>query len=150
VTVAGVVYFVAHDRTVRAFSGYTPQRVSDHTVERAIESLTDRSLITAFTWVRDGHSLLCDQRVPSEWSYALDTVTGQVAHAQSPPLAVLQHRNGGFAFGKGSGGFLDAADHLRDGPTFFEDAGQPLVSTMTFAPLMYPASGSRWTRHGGT
>jgi hypothetical protein len=142
-TVAGIVYFVAHDRTVRAISGYTPQRVSDHTVERAIESLTDRSLITGFTWVRDGHSFYVIN-APG-WSYALDTVTGRWHTRKSYGSNSYNIGTAVSAFGKVLVGSSTQPIIYEMSPSFFEDAGQPLVSTMTFAPLMYP--GKRITVH---
>lgn len=142
-TVSGVVYFVAHDRTVRAISGYTPQRISSHVVERAIESLTDYSSITSCTWVRDGHSFYAINA--ADWTFAYDTVTGVWHTRKTYGFPSWNIGTAVSAFGRVLVGSSTEPIIYEMGPQFFSDAGEPLVTTMVFAPLMVP--GKRITIH---
>lgn len=69
------IFFVAHDRTVRALQGYHAQRISNPAVERAIESLTDHTTIQATSWVKDGHTFY-KLTAPGYWTWVYDTTTG--------------------------------------------------------------------------
>lgn len=142
-TVAGAVFFVAHDRTVRAISGYSFQRISTHAIERYIETLTDYSLINASTWVRDGHSFY-EINTP-DWTFAYDTVTGNWHTRKSYGLQSWNIGTAVSAFGKTLVGSSTDPIIYEMGPQFFSDAGQPLVMTMTLPPLMVP--GQRITIH---
>lgn len=142
-TVAGSVYFVAHDRTVRAISGYSPQRISTHAIEREIERLTDYSSITAFTWVRDGHSFYCIN-CPL-WTYTYDTSTGVWHTRKSYGEASWNIGTAVAAFGRTLVGSSTEPIIYEMGPDFFDDAGQPLVAQMTLPPL--DALGRKVTVH---
>lgn len=49
------VYFVGNDGIVYRLNGYTPQRVSTHAIEQAIQAATDKNFI-GFTWSESGHT----------------------------------------------------------------------------------------------
>lgn len=142
-TVAGVVYFVAHDRTVRAISGYAPQRISTHAIEREIERLTDYSSLTGLTWVRDGHSFYVLNS--ALWSYAYDTATGVWHTRKSHGSGSWNIATATAAFGKTIVGSATEPVLYEMGPQFFADAGEPLVMQATLPPLLAP--GKRITIH---
>ena len=71
----GSIAWVDNTGIVRLANGYTPQRISDHQVERDIRRLSDKSTIKAFTWESDGHEFL--HLTSSDWSWVYDAVTGQ-------------------------------------------------------------------------
>jgi hypothetical protein len=135
-TVAGVVYFVAHDRTVRAISGYAPQRISTHAIERQIETLADYDSITSATWVRDGHSFYVINS--AEWTFAYDTSTGTWHTRRSYGNASWNIGTTVTAFGKTLVGSSTEPVIYEMGPQFFSDAGQPLVMQATLPALVRP------------
>jgi len=135
-TVAGVVYWVAHDRTVRALDGYTPVQISTPFICQQIQKIANPSTITAFSWVRDGHSyyaISCE-----EWTYVYDTSTGRWHTRKSYLESSWQIGSAVSAFGKTLVGSATEPIIYEMGPQFFSDAGQPLVSQMTFSPLVVP------------
>jgi hypothetical protein len=55
----GIPIFPASDGTVRMLSDYSPERISNHDVERDIRRLTDKTTLTAQTFSLDGHQFYC-------------------------------------------------------------------------------------------
>ncbi len=135
-TVGGQVFFVAHDRTVRAIAGYSPQRISTHAIEREIEQLTDYDTITSCTWVRDGHSFYVISS--SDWTFAYDTATGVWHTRKSYGFNAWNISTAVPAFGKVLVGSSTEPIIYEMSPSFFDDAGQPLVMQATLSPLMVP------------
>lgn len=135
-TVAGVVYYVAHDRTVRAISGYAPQRISTHSIEREIEKLTDYSSIYSASWVRDGHSFYAIST--DQWTFAYDTSTGVWHTRKTYGGKSWNIGTAVAAFGKTIVGSSTEPILYEMGPQFFDDASKPLVMQATLSPLVVP------------
>jgi hypothetical protein len=136
VIVAGTVFFVAHDRTVRAIVGYESDEISDPFICREIQRITNPESITGYSWVQDGHSWYVLNS--SEWTYAYNTKTGRWNTRKSHLSQSYNIGTAVSAFGKVLVGSATQPIIYEMGPQFFDDAGEPLVSTMTFAPLVYP------------
>lgn len=67
--------FVAHDRTVRMWDGYTPKRISTHSVERLIGSDPNKSDITGLSWTdANGHAFYAI--TGTDWTVVYDARTG--------------------------------------------------------------------------
>lgn len=69
----GIPIFPASDGTVRMLSGYDPQRISTHDVERDIASIDDPDYITAGTFSLGGHQYYVLSS-PS-WTWVCDLLT---------------------------------------------------------------------------
>lgn len=69
------VVWLANDLTVRRINGATPQRVSQHGVERAIQSYTRVDNCRAFSYTLDGH--ICAAFVFDEGAWIYDATTGE-------------------------------------------------------------------------
>jgi len=77
VQIGGAGYWVAHDYTVRRWSGGGAERISTHWLERVIAALTeaDKALVrlTAHNWI--GHQFV-KLFIPGKGSYFYDALTG--------------------------------------------------------------------------
>jgi hypothetical protein len=135
-TVAGTVYWVAHDRTVRALDGYTPVEISDAFISREIQRVEDPTTINAFSWVRDGNSFYTINS--SEWTYSYNTKTNRWNTRKSHLSKSYNIGTAVSAFGRVLVGSSTEPIIYEMSPNFFSDAGQPLVSQMTFSPLVVP------------
>lgn len=71
--ISQTIAFVAHDGTVRILDGYTPQRVSNHAVERFIADTVDKSTLSATAWSDRGHSFYALSSPSGTWVYDLAT-----------------------------------------------------------------------------
>ena len=125
--------FVGHDRTVRMFGGYEAVRVSTNAVERAIEDLADRSIITSCTWVKDGHTFYSISS-PS-WTWVFDTVTKLWHERQSYgsskwKVATVTAFDGKLIAGDATEGKL-----YEMSADFFDESGDPLVSEIVLPPV---------------
>lgn len=125
-TVNQSLAFVAHDRTVRMFSGYDAQRISNHAVERDIGSLSDYSTITATSWVKNGHTFYCISC--SAWTWIYDTLTQKWHQRKSYGLnswniSVVGKFGGRILAGDRTQGIL-----YEMSPDYTDDAGVPLIS----------------------
>jgi hypothetical protein len=67
--------WAADDSIVYQLNGYSPQRISTHDVERAIESVEDKSTLHAFVFVRAGHAHWA-LKSPT-WTWVFDLTTRQ-------------------------------------------------------------------------
>jgi hypothetical protein len=140
VTIEQTLAFVASDRTVRMLAGYEARRISDHSVERAIEDLPDRSIIRGTTWVRDGHTFYA-LTAPGYWSWCYDTTTGlwhQRMSYERPDWRVSLVTTFG---NKLIAGDSDSGILYEMSPDFADEAGQPIVVEATLPPThMFPHS----------
>jgi hypothetical protein len=68
------VAFVAHDGTVRILDGYTPQRVSNHEIERLIADDAHPTTIQGYGWTERGHRLV--GLTGTNWTRVYDLTTG--------------------------------------------------------------------------
>ena len=65
--------WVGDDSIVYRLDGYTPTRISTHSVERMIEALDDRATLEASVFMAAGHAFWC-LRSP-EWTWVYDLTT---------------------------------------------------------------------------
>jgi len=56
--------------------GYTPQRVSTHAIEQALQALPDLSGATAYSYQQDGHSFYCLNVPGLDTTWVYDVATG--------------------------------------------------------------------------
>lgn len=66
------VFFYASDGTIRMLEGYTPQRISTHAVEQAIESYANKACAAA-SWMEAGHAMIGFTFEEGTWVYDLST-----------------------------------------------------------------------------
>jgi hypothetical protein len=76
-----VVFFIASDGTVRRLNGYSPERVSNHDIERAINSVEDKATITAMAYSINGHQFYVISC--ASWTWAYDATSGLWHERQS-------------------------------------------------------------------
>lgn len=124
--------WVASDRTVRLLAGYQGTRISSHAVERDIEDLTDRTTIRATSWVKDGHTFY--SITSANWTWVYDTVTSEwhnrVSYGQSNwRVSEVVAFAGTLIAGDASNGNL-----YEMSANYMDEAGAPLVSSVTFSP----------------
>lgn len=81
VSLENTIAWVAHDGTVRAGSSYQGDRISTHSVERAIAAAADPSKIRAIARTREGHSFYELSWAEATWIY--DFRTGSWAEVHS-------------------------------------------------------------------
>lgn len=128
--------FIASDGTVRILTGYSPQRISNHAVERDIDS-AEKTTITATAYPLRGH-LFYSISSP-DWTWTYDALTGLWHERQSYEIdrwrgEVFVDVNGTKVVGDYRQGFLYAID-----PDVFSEAGEHHVMTIRSAPLhAYP------------
>lgn len=133
-TVEQTLAWVAHDRTVRMLGqGYSAVRISTPAVERAVQSVADPSTIEATSWVSNGHTFY--KITCPDWTWVYDTVT-QLWHQRQS----YGRNNWRISFVLAFGEKLIAGDALTGSlfemsPEFFDDAGDPLVSTVVLPPV---------------
>lgn len=72
-SINGIPIFPATDCTVRMLSDYSPERISMHDVERDIDALTDKSVMTAQTFSLQGHQFYCLNS--PNWTWVCDLLT---------------------------------------------------------------------------
>jgi hypothetical protein len=121
--------FIAHDRTVRILNGYDAARISNHAVERAIESIADRDTITATSWVKGGHQFY--SITSADWTWVYDTLTETWHERRSYGRAnwrvskVIDFDGVLIAGDADSGLLYEMSD------TFGDEAGEALVMSVT-------------------
>lgn len=128
------VVFVAEDRAVKAFQGYAAERISTHAIERDIESLADRSILTSAQWVRDGHQFY-SLTAPGYWTWVYDFTTGLWHKRESYGSDSWRVSTVVTAFDRLIAG--DAAEgKLYDmGADYSDEAGEPLVMEIITPPI---------------
>lgn len=72
---ASVLMFVSDDNVVYRMNGYSPQRVSTHSVERKIERLADKTNLEAIVYSAAGHHFWALKS--DEWTWVYDLTTGE-------------------------------------------------------------------------
>lgn len=70
--IGNVAFFLGHDGIAYALNGYTPQRISTHSVEKAIERYADKSC-RVLTWKEGGHAMVAFRFATATWVYDLAT-----------------------------------------------------------------------------
>lgn len=133
---AETLAWIDDEGIVRLASGYTPTRISNHAVERAIEDLTDteRAAISGLTYTVAGHRFL--QLSSAQWSWDFNERTGLWNERQSYLLsrsrgAVSTVFNGKQIIGDFENGQLYELDRKT-----FDEAGNALIWTIR-APIQH-------------
>jgi hypothetical protein len=128
-------------------SGYTPQRISDHAIEFAIQSYSRIDDAVSFTYQDQGHDFYCLYFPTPSITWVYDTLTG-MWHQQLFMVATTgqfqaAHRwNHTFNFGKhlvgdwGSGKVFEMHIPVQTGTTwtFADDAGENPIVRVRRAP----------------
>jgi hypothetical protein len=132
-----VVFFIASDGTVRRLNGYSPERVSNHDVERAIDGVEDKATITARAYSIRGHQFYVISS--ADWTWAFDATSGLWHERQSYGetrwrAEAFVDLEGVRVVGDFESGLLYEVD-----PDTFDEAGAHLVMTIRTPPVhAYP------------
>lgn len=155
------VFMVASDRTARQWTGNGWARISQHGVEQAWRDYAGIDDCKAFTYTHDGHIFVAFRFGAAAATWVYDCTTTEWHERATPaaafdgvtaPSADLPHdgnwrvcdavTRGGVTYVQdrifGSVGQLSQATYKEFGNTDFPtlyDAGTPLVSEFTFAPV---------------
>lgn len=121
----GVVIFPASDFTVRRLNGYSPERISTHAVERSIESLANKSVMTAWTFQLQGHQFYV-LNAPS-FTWACDLLTSNWYEWSSYQAARWQAEGFLAIGGKRIVGDYAVAKLYELDPDVGQDAGEYLI-----------------------
>lgn len=118
-------YFVSSDNMVCRLAGGTAQRVSNHGIERLIETDTNRSAILAFPYNLEGHSFLAIKG--TGWTRVYDAATGTWHNRESYGIGTWRAQFSCSAWGKRIlGDELTGKLFMLDGDALDED-GDKLV-----------------------
>lgn len=122
------IYFVGHDGLVYRLSGYSPERVSTHAIEQAIERYTDKTC-SAMTWTEGGHKFVAFHFTEGSWVYDISTQLwherASAGHTRWRPQIALNAYNRTYV-GDYSSGALGVLD-----PDTFTEWGQTLRASCT-------------------
>jgi hypothetical protein len=126
--VGQTLFFIDHARQVCMLQGYDATRVSNHAVERAIESISDRDTITATSWVKGGHQFYVI--TSSDWTWAYDTLTSTWHQKKSHGrenwrVSCVVDFDGVLIAGDADSGII-----YEMSDTFGDEAGDPLIMTV--------------------
>jgi len=128
---------VTSDGTVRIFNGYSPERISTHDVERAIDSIADKDSIVATAYPSLGNQFY--QISCPEWTWSYNALTQTWTERKSYELDRWRGEHylklgenrviGDYATGK----------LYRMDPDLYDEAGAHLVMTLRTPPThKYP------------
>jgi len=138
------VFWVGRDNngngTVWRANGYTPQRISTHAIEYALQSYDEISDATAYTYQQDGHAFYVLTFPTAEKTWVYDAATQlwhERAYLDSTTGRFTRHRSNNHVFmgnthvvGDFENGNLYALD-----PDYYSDNGDPLVSIRSCAVI---------------
>lgn len=127
-----VKFFIASDGTVRMLSGYSPERVSTHSVERDIDTAA-KTAITSTAYSLRGHQFYCISS--PDWTWTYDALTSLWHERQSYQENRWRGEcfvdvNGERVVGDHESGLLHRID-----PDVYTEAGTHLVYTIRSAPM---------------
>ncbi len=129
------VAWVADDRSVRMMgAGYAAKKVSTTEVERAIENLTDRSIIKSATWTRDGH-IFYSLTAPGYWTWCYDVSTDRWHKRQSYGRPDWRVSTVTAFDGKLIAGDAETGTLYEMSPAFYDEAGEPHVLEVITPPI---------------
>lgn len=127
------IYFVGNDGLVYRLSGYSPERVSTHSVEQAIERYTDKTC-SAMTWTEGGHKFVAFHFAAGSWVYDIST---QLWHERAstghtrwrPQIALAAHgRTYVGDYSSGAFGVLDPDTFTEWGGTLRASCTAPSIA----------------------
>lgn len=138
------VFWVGKDAngqgTIWRANGYTPQRISTHAIEYAIQTYPRISDATAYTYQQDGHAfyVLTFPTANKTWCYdAATQMWHERAYRDTTTGNLGRHRSNCCAFFGGVhvvGDYNDGRIYALD-PDYFTDDGDPLVALRSAANL---------------
>jgi hypothetical protein len=132
-----VPMFVASDGTVRMMSGYNPERISTHDVERAIDSIGDKDSIVATAYPSLGNQFY--QLSSAEWTWTYNALTQTWVERKSYGLNRWQADHYMKVGESRLVGGYDSGVVYRLDPDLYDEAGDHLVMTLRLPPLhKYP------------
>jgi hypothetical protein len=137
-SINGVPIFPASDGTVRMLNAYSPERISNHDVERSIAALTDKSSMTAETFSLEGHQFYCLNS--PEFTWVCDLITRK--WFQWSGYQLDRWRAEGYVEISGKKILGDYAEAIlyELSPSANDDAGEYLIWKLTSGPTgSYPA-----------
>jgi hypothetical protein len=134
------VFWIGRDSngqgTVWRANGYTPQRISTHAIEYALQSYSQISDAIAYTYQQDGHAfyVLTFPQANKTWCY--DAATGawhERSYRNTTTGNDERHRSNCLIYFGGVhvvGDYADGRVYALD-PDYYTDDGDPLVSVRT-------------------
>lgn len=134
--------FVAHDFTVRMWSGYTAQIISTPEVARLIETDPARADIIGMSWVENGHAFYA--LTGSTWTKVYDTRTGLWHDRESYRYGRWRASTAVAFASKTIFGDLDTGTLYVSTASDYDEAGRPIVMTMQAAPAHAWPNRLRW------
>lgn len=132
-SINGVPIFPASDATVRLLEGYSPERISTHEVERDIDSLADKSVLTAQAFTLRGHNFYCLNAPGFTW--VCDLLTRNWYEWQSYGLNRWQVEGFVDIGGKRIVGDYDSTALYELSPEANDDASESLIWKLTSGPV---------------
>lgn len=127
------VVFIGDDGIIYRLNGFQPQRISDHEVERLIQTESDPSVIEAQSWSRAGHAFV--EYKGTNWSKVYDANTQQWHDRASHGETVWRHNNAFSAWNKTIVGDRLTGNLYYMDATVHTEASGVQVSTMRFPAL---------------
>jgi hypothetical protein len=130
--------------TVWRANGYTPQRVSTHAVEYAIQGYSQMNDAIAYTYQQDGHAfyMLTFPEANKTWCYDVSNNAWHERSYRDPATGIDgRHRSSCLMYFGGKhivGDFADGRIYHLD-PDYFTDDGDPLISVRA-APVLSNSS----------
>lgn len=126
--------------TIWRANGYTPQRVSTHAVEYALQSYSQISDAIAYTYQQDGHAFYVITFPQASKTWCLDVSNGawhERSYRNTTTGRDERHRSSCFVYFGGTHLVGDHSDgriyHLD--PDYYTDDGDPLVSMRSCAVI---------------
>jgi hypothetical protein len=119
------IVFVGNDNKVYILNGYTPQAISNHTVERDISAITDKSTIEMSCYSIGGH--VCIRIRSADWTWVHDFVQQRWHERKSYLVETSRSMATVFAFGKWICGDTDSGDLGSIVEGTYTEWGEPLV-----------------------
>jgi hypothetical protein len=135
----GTLLWAAPDNIVyKLFSSTEPMRVSTHDIEHDLQALSDKSTLSAFVFMSNGHPFWA-LKSPS-WAWVYDLLTQTWQERQSYNLATWRAERSIFHWGEWLlGDQLSGRIYRADNDAYSED-GAPLVWEVTSAGMKeFPA-----------
>lgn len=127
------VHWLGNDGVVYRLSGYAAQRVSTHSVERAIGKVSDKTTIAAYVDIGAGHAfyiLTCPQ-----WTWAFDAATQEWCERTSYQRANWNAWPYLSAFGKRLVGSVDTGIFSELSDDYLDENGLPIRVHLTLPDI---------------
>ena len=130
------VFWVGDDLQVHRASGYVPERISNHAIERCIADLTpaERENMRGFTWAEEGHKFYA-LWMPNGTTWVFDITTG-MWHERGTGDGVWTAWIASSAYGVEWAGSFDGNLYKIERDCYFDDK-QPVFKSMTSPPVHF-------------